>query len=174
MEPVKGGALASVSPDAASLFKGARPDLSCAGWAISYAASLEGVFMVLSGMSTEDQMAENIGFMKDFVPFSAEELALSERAAEIVKNDNAIPCTACRYCTDDCPQKIAIPDIFKTYNNFRRFQSSNLDGAKWRYNSVTENGGKASACIGCGLCESVCPQHIDIRAALQSISEIFE
>lgn len=174
MEPVKGGALANVSPDAVSLFKNARPSLSPAGWAVSYCASLDGVMMVLSGMSTEEQLLDNISYMKDFAPFTPEEMVISEKAAEIVKNDNAIPCTACRYCTDDCPQKIAIPDIFKAYNNFRRFQSSNLDGARHRYNGITENTGKASSCIQCGLCEAHCPQHIDIREQLKTISEIFE
>jgi len=174
MEPVKGGALANVSSDAVSLFKSARPELSPAGWAISYCASLENVFMVLSGMSDEAQLCENISYMKDFVPFSPEETELSLKAAEIVKNDNAIACTACRYCTDDCPQKIDIPAVFATYNNYRRFGSSNLGGAKHRYGKVTENGGKASDCISCGLCESHCPQHLEIRDLLSQIASEFE
>lgn len=174
MEPVKGGALACVSDEATALFKGARPNLSCAGWAVSYAASLEGVMMVLSGMSTEEQLEDNMSYMKDFVPFGPEEMEISERAADIVRNDNAIPCTACRYCTDDCPQKIAIPEIFKTFNNYHRFGRQNLDGARHRYQSACENGSLASACIECGLCESHCPQHIDIREQLKMISSVFE
>lgn len=174
MEPIKGGALANVSPDAVAMFNSARPELSNAGWAVSYCASLEGVMMVLSGMSTEEQLEDNMAYMKDFKPLNAWEMAICEKAADIVRNDNAIPCTACRYCTDDCPCKINIPDLFKTYNNFRRFQSTNLDGAKWRYASVTKETGKASACIECGLCESHCPQHIDIRDRLKEIAELFE
>ncbi len=174
MEPIKGGALANVSPDAVSMFKSARPELSCAGWAVSFCASLEGVIMVLSGMSNEEQMEDNISYMKDFVPFSDEEVEISVKAGDIVRNDNAIACTTCRYCTDDCPQKIAIPDIFRIYNNFRRFQSSNLNGAKNGYKHVTENGGKASSCIECGLCESHCPQYLPIRALLKEIAEVFE
>ncbi len=174
MEPVKGGALANVSPDAVSTFKSCRPDLSCAGWAVSFCASLEGVIMVLSGMSNEEQMEDNISYMKDFVPFTKAEHEISVNAGNIVRNDNAIPCTTCRYCTDDCPEKIAIPDIFRIYNNFRRFQSANIEGAKRGYNHVTENGGKASACIGCGHCEERCPQHLPIREYLKEISEVFE
>ncbi|MBQ4066173.1 MAG: aldo/keto reductase [Clostridia bacterium] len=174
MEPVKGGALANISADAVSLFRSLRPELSTAGWAISYAASLDGVFMVLSGMSTEEQMAENIGYMKDFIPFSSDELAASEKAADIVRNDNAIACTSCRYCTDDCPQKIAIPDIFTTYNNFRRFGSLNPDGARGRYARIVENGGRASDCIECGLCEANCPQHLEIRALLKEMVSVLE
>ncbi|MBQ2730318.1 MAG: aldo/keto reductase [Clostridia bacterium] len=174
MEPVKGGALANVSPEAVALFKSARPELSAAGWAVSFAASLEGVMMVLSGMSNEEQMENNLSYMKDFVPFTAEEIELSLKAADIVKNDNAIPCTACRYCTDDCPQKIAIPELFKTYNDYRRFQGSNLEGARHRYNGICQNSAKASECIGCGVCESHCPQHIDIREQLKLISKTFE
>ncbi len=174
MEPVKGGALANVSSDATSLFKSARPSLSPAGWAVSYCASLEGVFMVLSGMSTEEQLHDNISYMKDFVPFSKEEMAISEKAADIVRNDNAIACTACRYCTDDCPQKIAIPDFFTVYNGYRRFGSTNTDTAKRRYSSVAEKGGKCSDCIECGLCETHCPQHLEIRALLKEVAETLE
>ena len=174
MEPVKGGALANVSPEVVSLFNEKRPSLSPAGWAVSFCASLPGVIMVLSGMSNEAQMEDNISYMKDFVPFTAEELALSERAGDMVRNDNAIACTACRYCTDGCPQKIAIPDMFTAYNNYSRFQKTNLDGAKWRYNKICENGGKASDCIGCGLCEESCPQHLPIREHLSAIAKEFE
>ncbi len=174
MEPIKGGALASVSPEVVSLFKEKRPSLSPAGWAVSFCASLEGVIMVLSGMSNEEQMEDNVSYMKDFDPFSPEELELSERAGDMVRNDNAIACTACRYCTDGCPQRIAIPDMFMAYNNYSRFQKTNLDGAKLRYNRAAENGGKASDCIGCGLCEESCPQHLPIREHLAAIAKEFE
>ena len=174
MEPIKGGALANVSGDAVSLMQTARPELSAAGWAVSFCASLEGVMMVLSGMSDEAQMEDNISYMKDFVPLSDGEKELVLQAADIVRNDNAIPCTACRYCTDDCPSKIAIPDYFKSYNNFRRFGSTNLDGAKRRYDSIAENGGKCSDCVQCGLCEASCPQHLEIRKLLSEIADLFE
>ena len=101
-------------------------------------------------------------------------MAISERAADIVKNDNAIPCTACRYCTDDCPKKIAIPDFFTVYNGFRRFGSTNPDMAKRRYASVAEKGGKCSDCIECGVCEAHCPQHLEIRALLKEVAETLE
>ena len=174
MEPIKGGALANVSPDAVALFKEKRPALSPAGWAVSFCASLEGVIMVLSGMSNEEQMEDNISYMKDFAPFSADELDISVKAGDIVRNDNVIACTACRYCTDGCPEKINIPDLFKSYNNYRRFQSSNLEGAKWRYNHICESSGKASQCIACGLCEESCPQHLPIREHLATIAKEFE
>lgn len=174
MEPIKGGALANISPDAVALYKNSRPELTPAGWAVSFCASLDGVFMVLSGMSTEEQLCDNISYMKEFVPFSKKELEISEKMGEIVRNDNAIACTSCKYCVDDCPQKIAIPDIFRIYNNFCRFQKANPERAKHGYNSVCENSGKASACIECGLCESACPQHLPIRDHLKEISDLFE
>ena len=174
MEPVKGGALANVSPEAISLYKGSRPELSPAGWAVSFCASLDGVFMVLSGMSTEEQLEDNMSYMKDFIPFSNEEIAIAEKMGEIVREDNAIACTACKYCVDDCPQKIAIPDIFKIYNNFCRFQKANPAGAQRSYNGICENTGKASACIECGLCETNCPQHLPIREYLKEIANQFE
>ena len=174
MEPVKGGALAGVSEKATALFSKKRPDVSPAGWAIGYCASLEGVICVLSGMSSEEQMADNIGLMKDFAPFSPEEMAVTEQAAEIVRMDNAIGCTSCRYCTEDCPQKINIPGIFTAYNNYSRFGKTNLNGAKHRYNAAVEGGGKATECISCGLCEGVCPQHLEIRELLQMVASELE
>lgn len=176
MEPIKGGALANVSPEAVSLFRGARPSLSNAGFAVSFCASLDGVIMVLSGMSTEEQMDDNISYMKDFQPLTDEEIELCKKAGEIVKNDNVIACTACRYCVEGCPQNVAIPDIFRIYNNYLRFQKANPDGAKHSYDYVTEKQslGKASACIECGLCEESCPQHLEIRSLLKEISEELE
>ena len=174
MEPVKGGALANVSCEAVELFCAARPQLSTAGWAVSFCASLPGVIMVLSGMSTEEQMEDNISYMKDFQALTDDEIMLCKRAGEIVKNDNAVACTACRYCVEGCPQKVAIPDIFRIYNNYLRFQKANPEGARRGYDHVTENLGRASDCIECGLCEESCPQHLDIRAYLKEIAEVLE
>ncbi len=174
MEPIKGGSLAVVSPEVEKMFKDYNPDASIASWAVRFVASLKNVVMVLSGMSNEEQMADNLSYMKDFVPMNEEELALVTKAAEIIRNDIAIPCTACRYCVDDCPMQIAIPDYFKIYNRLKQLQGTQEWERRNEYNRVAENHGKASACVECGMCENHCPQNIEIRQALKLVAERLE
>lgn len=121
MEPIKGGMLANVPAEAEALLKGARPEMSVASWAIRFAASQENVFMVLSGMSDEQQVEDNLSYMKDFAPLSDEEKDLVAKSAAIIKSKEKVPCTGCRYCTDGCPMKIAIPDNFKLLNRISMF-----------------------------------------------------
>ena len=116
MEPVKGGALADPPTEVKKLFKEYHPDLSCASWAIRFAASLEGILTVLSGMSNMDQMRDNLSYMKDFQPLNPEEQAIIRKAQRIMQHSSTIPCTACRYCVEGCPKKILIPDIFHAMN----------------------------------------------------------
>ncbi|MBR3811387.1 MAG: aldo/keto reductase [Agathobacter sp.] len=174
MEPVKGGALAKVSPEVEKLMRSYHPDASPASWAIRFAASLENVVMVLSGMSNEEQIADNTSIMKDFQPLNKEEMDILEQAAEIIRNDIAIGCTGCAYCVEDCPKNIAIPDYFKLYNHLKQFQETSIKWDKQRYNQKTEERGKASDCIECGLCEGHCPQHLQIRALLKDVADVFE
>ena len=174
MEPVKGGTLANVPEAVDAMFKRHRPEMSAASWAVRFAADLEGVFMVLSGMSNMEQMADNISFMKDFKPLRKEELEILVQAAEIIRNDIAVPCTGCAYCVEDCPQKIAIPDYFTMYNKVKRFQGVGLGWEKQKYAKKAEERGKASDCIECGLCEGHCPQHLNIIEILKDITDIFE
>ncbi len=168
MEPVKGGSLANVPPKASELFNKADADLSVASWAIRFAASLDKVITVLSGMSNIEQLNDNVSYMKDFKPLTEDEVKMCFEVAEIISNKDVIPCTACRYCVEGCPMSIPIPDIFGLKNKKVKNEISD-DDFKSQYESM--EGGKAGDCIGCGQCESHCPQHIDIINFLKTIAE---
>ena len=159
MEPVKGGVLADPIPEVKEVFAHSGRDWSCASWALRYAASLDNLFAVLSGMSSIEQMDDNLRAMKDFRPLSPEEQAVIRKAQEALNNDKSIPCTACHYCTEGCPMHIAIPEIFTVIN--RRKGSAAFRTVR-EYNIVTRGKGRAGDCVGCGQCESVCPQHLPI------------
>lgn len=166
MEPVKGGSLVNVSDNVKAHLKAANPEMSIASWAIRFAASLPGVVMVLSGMSNEEQLLDNISYMKEFKLFDEYEMATVMKAADMIKEEIAIPCTACRYCVDYCPQNISIPDYFNFFNVRTRYGE-----IPWKdrgdLNYILKNNGKPSDCIKCGACEGHCPQNIDIRACLE-------
>ena len=166
MEPVKGGALANPPPAVRDILRAADPAASPASWALRYAASLPGILTVLSGMSNEEQVRENIAVMKDFRPLGDSERDIIRRAQGALKADPAIPCTACRYCTGGCPRKIPIPDIFAVKNDIAR--DPGWDGGKQRYAIATAEKGKASDCIRCRRCEAACPQHLPIVSLLES------
>lgn len=171
MEPVKGGNLVNL-PDNARAVLDALKGGSPASYAIRYAASFEGVMMVLSGMSNLEQLKDNIGFMKDFTPLNEKEHQAVKQVCEIFKEHNLIACTACRYCVDGCPQNISIPDLFACLNSKNVFHNWNTD---YYYNEVhTKNKGKASDCILCGNCEEACPQHLPIRDLLVEVAKEFE
>ena len=170
MEPIKGGSLVHIPDEAKKLFTDIQPGLSVASWAIRFAASPDNVMMVLSGMSDEAQMADNISYMKKFQPLNQKEQEAVARAAEIIKNSIAIPCTACRYCIDDCPKKIAIPDYFSIYNNLKRFGAEQSLVAGTYYGNLVQSHGKASECVKCGKCEQRCPQHLPIRKYLADVA----
>ena len=174
MEPVKGGALANIPDEAEQLFKAREPELSTASWAIRYAGTLDHVMIVLSGMSDMEQMEDNLAVMGDFKPLDADEMALVTKAVDAIRNSIAIPCTACRYCVEGCPQKIDIPGCFSIFNEFKRFKETRRWAARMEYKDLTEKSGKASACIECGKCEDVCPQQLKIRESLKEAAGIFE
>jgi len=169
MEPVKGGMLASPHDSVKKIFNDYDPDASCASWAIRYAASIDGVITVLSGMSDIGQMEDNISFMKDFKPLSEEEQEVIKKAQKALSEIESIKCTACRYCTDGCPMEINIPDVFKFMN--RVLVYNDLERARTFYN---KNGLNASACIECGQCEGVCPQGLPIIEHLKHAAEVLE
>ena len=170
MEPVKGGALADPPQKVKDLFKAYAPDASCASWAVRFVASLEGIITVLSGMSTPEQVEDNISYMKDFKPLDEEEQKIIEQAREIIEKETTIPCTACHYCTDGCPMSIPIPEIFKVANeNAMRRKGPR---AKKMYADAVEGKGKASDCIACGQCEGACPQQLPIITLLDECKEM--
>ena len=174
MEPVKGGNLANLPAEAADLLKRAHPDWSPASWAIRFAASLPGVYRVLSGMSTLEQVEDNTASMRDFAPLTEEENALCRKAAAIIRANTAIPCTGCRYCEGDCPMNIAISNYFALYNEEKRASVNYVHASGFYYRSLAQARGKASDCIECGLCEGNCPQNLPIRAHLKSVAAAFE
>ena len=174
MEPIKGGALANVAQGAERLFKSKEANMSVASWAVRFAASLENVMTVLSGMSNIEQMQDNISYMADFKPLDNEEQELVMTAARMIRESIAIPCTACRYCVDYCPKSIAIPEYFAVYNNLKRFGPEQRIVADTYYSNLNMEHGKASDCIKCGKCEEHCPQHLPIRDYLKQVASEME
>jgi len=166
MEPVKGGHLAEIPSKCADKFIRKNPEVSIASWAIRYVASLEGVVMVLSGMSNIEQLEDNVSYMKDFTPLSPSEIEVINDVAAILKNNSDIQCVSCGYCEPTCPKNIPIPKLLSLYN------SQQIAGRY--YERLCYEKGKASECIDCGKCESLCPQKIDIRLYLSKLADRFE
>ncbi|MCD8307589.1 MAG: aldo/keto reductase [Clostridia bacterium] len=177
MEPVKGGTLASLLPAAEKIFRSVHPDWSPASWAIRFAASLEGVMVVLSGMSTEEQLEDNTSYMQDFKPLTEEELKAVWQVRDILLNTTEIPCTGCRYCVEanTCPMNIPIPDFFALYNTEQQ-DTNGLWSPQIEYylNLVTHGAGKASDCIRCRGCEAMCPQRLPITDLLEKVAVTLE
>ena len=165
MEPVKGGMLANPPEQVANVLKAAEPNSSVASWAIRFAASLPGVITVLSGMSDVAQMQDNLATFDHPEPLSTEEQALLLEIAEGFKS--AVPCTACRYCCDGCPQEIDIPQMLRVLNELRVVPSTN---AIMAVEALPESR-QPQSCLGCGACAAVCPQKIDIPGCMQELTE---
>ena len=172
MEPVKGGLLADPPAYVKDILTKADPSLSPAGWAIRFAASLDGILAVLSGMSNIAQVQDNLSFMKDFKPLDEKEQAVIKSAQAAMDAVPSIPCTGCRYCVEGCPMKIGIPEIFRAMNGNLIF--GRLEEAKRNYARITQNGGKASECLQCGQCEAACPQHLPIIEHLKQCASALE
>lgn len=172
MEPVKGGALANPIDDVKKIFDEANPNVSYASWAIRYVSSLDGILAVLSGMSNEEQMNDNLSYMKEFKPLDENEKEVIEKARKVLASVNSIPCTDCRYCVEGCPMSIPIPRIFDLRNSQLLYNAK--DKAKERYLRVTNEKGKASDCISCGQCEGQCPQHLPIIELLRDCASNLE
>lgn len=175
MEPVKGGTLAKVPAKLEAMFKEREPEMSVPSWAIRFAATQENVMVVLSGMSSMEQLLDNTGYMKDFKPLNAGELALMRKAADILNESITVPCTGCSYCTVNCPKNIAIPKYFSLYNaDMQELKEKSWTPQGSYYANLTLQFGKAGDCIKCGRCEAMCPQHLPIRRYLEDVAKHFE
>ncbi len=172
MEPVKGGALANPPEAVARVLREANPDASPASWAIRYAASLDGIITVLSGMSNLDQMRDNISTMRDFHPLDEHERDAIRRAQEIYHGVKSIPCTGCHYCTAGCPEHIPIPEIFAARN--QQLIWGHLEEGEKQYAAAVQGAGRASDCIACGQCERACPQQLDVIARMRECAGHFD
>jgi len=173
MEPVKGGMLANPPDAVADVFKKANPNASLASWAIRFAASLDGVITVLSGMSNLEQMENNTSYMENFKKLDESEKATVAEARRVLSEIPIIPCTTCNYCAKVCPQNIGISGSFTAMNMYTLYRD--LATAKQQENWLVKMHGKESAsnCIKCGACEEVCPQHIKIRKELVNVAKTF-
>lgn len=169
MEPVKGGILADPIPAVREILQQANPGVSCASWALRFAAGLDNILAVLSGMSSLAQMDDNLSHMTPFRPLDEEEMKVIARAQKALDEAKTIPCTACHYCTEGCPMQIPIPEIFTVYN--RREGSPHFRTVR-EYTIVTTDRGKAADCVQCGQCESACPQHLPIISLLEKCREM--
>ena len=164
MEPVKGGNLVNLPEDAKAVLEDLHGG-SPVSYAIRFVAGFPGMMMVLSGMSSMEQMQDNLSYMSSFQPLTQPEQEAVRRAGAVLKNQEAIACTACRYCEAGCPMRIPIPDLFAGFNGKKQGSGSTFD-----YETAVSDGrGRASSCIGCLQCEAVCPQHLPIRDSLAKL-----
>ena len=176
MEPLKGGFLADVPPEAEKLMKDYNPDASIVSWALRFVASLDNVCMVLTGASSLEQLEQNIEDFENFTPLNDEEYEILEKVRDIINSNIAVDCTKCKYCLDACPEEINIPKIFDLYNNEKI-----LDPAPWtpvgnaylNYSKLP-GVGIASDCTECEMCVEECPQHIDIPKVMKDVAKTFE
>jgi len=171
MEPLLGGKLASEDSPIAGLLRGENPNVSVASWGLRFIKKLDGVLTMLSGMSTYEQLDDNIKTYADLKPLSESELVVINKAVDILRGVPRIQCTSCNYCKD-CPANIRIPMIIELYNNYTIHKTTaNLDG---HYNWLTANSGKARDCTACGACEAICPQKLEIIDTIAKVSKMFD
>ena len=173
MEPIKGGMLGSLPEEARKPLRAIHPEWPDARWALSFCLSLPGVVTVLSGMSNIEQMEDNIHTFSNFEPLNEEERQALREAVAILKGMPSIPCTACGYCVDGCPQHINIPGIFETATGVMRFgpQPGLIGHYEWLQSSGSA---RASDCIACQACEAHCPQHLKISELMVDCAKLLD
>lgn len=164
MEPVKGGTLVNLPPEGRAAFDALTPSESSASYALRFAGGFSNIAVILSGMSSLEQMRDNIRVMKDFKPLTEAESAAVEKVRKSIRSLGTIACTGCRYCTEVCPQDIIIPEVMSILNMQKMYADG---GNSWYYWTLIKGHGKASDCLKCGACEVQCPQHLPIRSLLE-------
>ena len=168
MEPLRGGRLANLGADANAMLKAVRPTDSHAAWAFRYLQSLDNIHVILSGMSTLEQLKENISLFSKHDPLTQEEIALLRQVMETITE--LVPCTSCHYCVENCPQGLDIPLLLTLYNE-AGFEIGWFLDAAIRDLKKEE---KPTACISCGNCIPLCPQNINIPQAMKKFSEMIK
>ena len=167
MEPVHGGMLANLNPQANKLLQNASPERSIASWAMRWVMGYENVQVILSGMSNKDQLHDNIQTISENRLLTADEHSLIEEACAIQHKDVSVACTDCKYCIPHCPQELDIPRLLRTYNEAKI-------GGAWRLSSLSDLAPEKmpSACIECGACVAHCPQSIETPQYLKQLTQM--
>ena len=168
MEPLKGGRLATLNEEASAMLKAYAPDRSIASWGFRFLMDLDNVQMCLSGMNDVSQMEDNLKTFEKPDPLNAKEKELLFKAADIFLKDLGEPCSACRYCCDDCPVSMDIPTVIRAYNEY------NISGHYWKVHGFEDMKAFPKDCIGCGACMAHCPQKINIPEVMKKFAEVIE
>lgn len=168
MEPIKGGTLATFGEDLTARFRALDPEASTASYALRWVGSLPGVKVILSGMSTMEQVEDNLKTFGDFKALSEKEYETIDEVVKTLKSRVQNGCTGCRYCMP-CPAGVNIPGNFKLWNTYHTYQNYNV--VKWSWEEEMGETAQAKNCISCGKCEKVCPQKISIREDLKKVQE---
>ena len=168
MEPLRGGRLVTLSKEDTEKLHNLRPEEPVPAWAFRFLQSIPSVTMVLSGMSNLEQMQENIRTFEEEKPLNPQEMKALLCIADTMVRKNILPCTACHYCVSHCPQGLDIPSLLALYNEHHFTEGGFI--APMALSAIAQNKWP-SACIACRSCEAVCPQQIEISAAMASFAK---